>query len=162
MTPWFFASPAVGSATSSWAPKRGHRRGDKYANTEKCGIDSGRVSKVESNPAKSKHLETARINILELEIGFVNLRSELYFGDGRIPHVDFTGLGLQDLADRLIRTPLPPKETFADDPLRVLHLICFASRLVFTIVPKAKAAMKLPEIKACNFSSQTQIITRNN
>jgi len=76
---------------------------------------------------------------------------------------DFTGLGLQDLAARIIRTPLPPKETFADDPLRVLRLIRFASRLDFTIVPEAKAAMKLPEIKARNPSSlQTQIITHTN
>lgn len=76
---------------------------------------------------------------------------------------DFTGLGLQDMAARIIRTPLPPKETFADDPLRVLRLIRFASRLDFTIVPEAKAAMKLPEIKARNPSPlPSQIITHTN
>ncbi|PWW76381.1 hypothetical protein C7212DRAFT_351501 [Tuber magnatum] len=152
------------------------------ANTAQYGMEPERVSKVKSNPTKSKHLETAGINILELKIDFVNPRSELYSGDGRIPHLvcftapltlsregidlmalgirnpiarcpppqlyydintlfydlhteqveDFTGLGLQDPADRLIRTPLPPQETFADDPLR--------------------AAMKLPEIKVSSLS----------
>jgi len=70
---------------------------------------------------------------------------------------DFTGLGLKDLTSSLIRTPLPPKETFADDPLRVLRLIRFASRFGFSIDPNAKAAMRLPEIKAFTFSPPTQL-----
>lgn len=72
---------------------------------------------------------------------------------------DFTDLGLHDLAARLIRTPLPPKETFADDPLRVLRLIRFSSRLGFTIVPESKATMRLLEIKVCNISSLVTEIT---
>ena len=73
---------------------------------------------------------------------------------------NFTGLGLQDIAARAIRTLLPPKETFTDDLLWVIRLICFASHLDFTIVPEGKGAIKLPEIKEHNPSSvQTQIIT---
>lgn len=56
-------------------------------------------------------------------------------------------MGLQDMRDRLIRTPLEPYETFKDDPLRVLRLIRFASRLEFTIVPEVAKAMSHPEIK---------------
>lgn len=51
------------------------------------------------------------------------------------------------MQDRLIRTPLAPFETFHDDPLRVLRLIRFASRLQFTIVPEVAAAMSDPQIK---------------
>ena len=56
-------------------------------------------------------------------------------------------MGLRDMADRLIRTPLPPFQTFNDDPLRVLRLIRFSSRLNFAIVDEARAAMRDPEIK---------------
>lgn len=62
---------------------------------------------------------------------------------------DFTKRGLEDMEKKLLRTPLPPFETFADDPLRVLRLIRFASRLSFTIVPEAIEAMKSPEIRVC-------------
>lgn len=64
------------------------------------------------------------------------------------------------MKDRLIRTPLPPFQTFNDDPLRVLRLIRFSSRLNFAIVDEAKAAMKDPEIKV-NLPI-TQPITRFN
>jgi tRNA nucleotidyltransferase (CCA-adding enzyme) len=43
------------------------------------------IHKIESNPEKSKHLETATTKILGLDIDFVNLRSETYCDDSRIP-----------------------------------------------------------------------------
>ena len=47
----------------------------------------------------------------------------------------------------LIRTPLSPKETFKDDPLRVLRCIRFASRFGFELVDELKEAAKDPKIQ---------------
>ncbi|KAH9850667.1 hypothetical protein C2E23DRAFT_734552 [Lenzites betulinus] len=135
------------------------------------------VAKIESNPDQSKHLETARTTILGIELDFVNLRSEEYAENSRIPSQvefgtplqdairrditintlfynvhsreveDHTGKGLDDLRNGVVRTPLPPRETFTDDPLRVLRCIRFASRFGFTMVPELQEAAKDPTIQ---------------
>ena len=56
-------------------------------NPEKYGPKQGRVHKIRSNPKRSKHLETARKEVLGFGVDFVNLRSESYSGDSRIPHM---------------------------------------------------------------------------
>jgi hypothetical protein len=43
------------------------------------------VAVVKGNPGQSKHLETAKTTILGLDLDFVNLRSEAYANDSRIP-----------------------------------------------------------------------------
>lgn len=46
-----------------------------------------------------------------------------------------------------MRTPLPPKETFMDDPLRVIRCVRFASRFGFQLVPELREAARDPEIQ---------------
>ncbi len=49
--------------------------------------------------------------------------------------------GVQDLNDKLLRTPLDPDITFSDDPLRMMRAIRFASQLHFTIDKTALKAI---------------------
>jgi tRNA nucleotidyltransferase (CCA-adding enzyme) len=51
----------------------------------KKGLPVKDVKKIERNPDQSKHLETGRTTVLDVEMDFVNLRSEEYAGDSRIP-----------------------------------------------------------------------------
>jgi tRNA nucleotidyltransferase/poly(A) polymerase len=130
----------------------------------------GGLHKIEANPEKSKHLETVTTRILGLDIDIVNLRKETYSEDSRNPQMefgtpeddalrrdatvnalfynlntssleDFTGKGLADMERKILRTPLEPYQTFKDDPLRVLRLVRFASRLGFDIDPEVKIYM---------------------
>ncbi|KAJ1609207.1 tRNA adenylyltransferase Cca1p [Cryptosporidium canis] len=120
------------------------------------------VGIINKDPDKSKHLETATLTWNEISIDFVGLRSETYTLESRIPIVsigtaeedafrrdftinsmfyninerkieDLTRLGIEDLYNKLIRTPLDPINTFLDDPLRALRAFRFTSRLHFRL-----------------------------
>lgn len=145
---------------------------------QELGIEPRNVHKIEKNPLKSKHLETATTRLFGLDVDFVNLRSEEYAQESRIPQKmefgtaledalrrdatlnalfynlqtgaveDWTERGIEDLEQGVLRTPLEPVRTFDDDPLRVLRLIRFASSFGFRIAPECVAAMQDPLIES--------------
>ncbi|KAK5105782.1 hypothetical protein LTR62_002162 [Meristemomyces frigidus] len=151
------------------------KQSQKAGATDKSKLVGG-LHKIEANPEKSKHLETLTMRVLGLDLDFVNLRKEIYDDNSRNPQMefgtaeedamrrdatvnamfyninteeieDFTNRGHEDMEKKILRTPLEPYQTFKDDPLRILRLIRFASRLGYTIDKQAMVAMKDPGIK---------------
>ena len=130
---------------------------------------------IKANPEQSKHLDTCRLKLHGLWIDVVNLRSESYAQDSRIPEMrigtpeedalrrdltlnalfynintaeveDLTGNGLHDLEHGIARTPMDPVQTFRDDPLRVLRAIRFAARFDLTFDTALVEAAKRSEV----------------
>ncbi|KAJ7604901.1 hypothetical protein DFH06DRAFT_1253682 [Mycena polygramma] len=156
--------------------------GDEFAGhldafAKSRNVKTGPIAIINPNPEQSKHLQTARIPIFGLDLDLVNLRSEEYADNSRIPTAiafgtpvqdalrrditinalfynihtraveDCTGKGIEDLKSGTIRTPLPPRETFLDDPLRILRALRFATRFGFEIVPELAEAVQDPIIQ---------------
>ncbi len=50
--------------------------------------------------------------------------------------------GIQDIKNKIIKTPLAPAQTFSDDPLRMMRAIRFATQLDFVIEEKTLQAIQ--------------------
>ena len=120
-------------------------------------------------PVTFERFGTAQVTLPGHLVEFVNARAESYATDSRKPDVrpatldedlrrrDFTintllmdldgklhdplG-GNKDLEARSLRTPTDPLRTFADDPLRMLRAVRFASELGFELAPDVLPAMR--------------------
>ncbi len=61
----------------------------------------------------------------------------------RVPGREFADPfgGIVDLAERVLRTPGAPEDSFSDDPLRMMRAARFAAQLGFAVAPEVVAAM---------------------
>mmetsp|Transcript_24461 Transcript_24461/g.36687 ORF Transcript_24461/g.36687 Transcript_24461/m.36687 type:complete len:624 (-) Transcript_24461:114-1985(-) len=143
---------------------------------KKTGEKARGVGVIQKNPEKSKHLETCTFTIFGINVDVNNLRTEVYPEGSRIPVCkigtaeqdslrrdftcnalfynintgkveDFTGKGLTDLKNGILRTPLDPAKTFKDDPLRILRAVRFAARFSFILDSDIRKAAKIPAIR---------------
>ena len=139
-------------------------RGDALQLAERFGQLAGA-----DPPVVFERFGTAQVTLPGHLVEFVNARAESYAPDSRKPDVrpatldedlrrrDFTinsllmdldGAihdplgGRRDLEARILRTPADPLRTFADDPLRMLRAVRFASELGFELAPDLLPAMR--------------------
>jgi tRNA nucleotidyltransferase (CCA-adding enzyme) len=138
---------------------------------------TGNISVVKTNPDQSKHLATAMLNVYGYNIDFVNLRSETYsdsripqteFGtplqdaqrrdltinamfynitDPNNMFVEDLVGGKNDLVSSIARTPIDSRQTFLDDPLRILRIIRFCARFSLTPSEDIVKAANLKEVQ---------------
>ncbi|GAC1508328.1 MAG: CCA tRNA nucleotidyltransferase [Candidatus Dormibacteraceae bacterium] len=120
-------------------------------------------------PVTFERYGTAQVALPGRLVEFVTARAESYAPDSRKPDVrpatleedlrrrdftlnallmDFEGNvhdplgGRLDLEARILRTPTDPRRTFADDPLRMLRAVRFASQLGFELAPDVLPATR--------------------
>jgi poly(A) polymerase len=120
-------------------------------------------------PVTFERYGTAQVTLPGRLVEFVTARAESYAPESRKPDVrpatleedlrrrdftintllmDFDGTihdplgGRKDLDARILRTPADPLRTFADDPLRMLRAVRFASQLGFEPAPDIVPAMR--------------------
>jgi poly(A) polymerase len=120
-------------------------------------------------PVTFERYGTAQVALPGHLVEFVTARAESYAADSRNPDVrpatleedlrrrdftlnallmDFDGNvqdplgGRKDLEAGILRTPSDPLRTFADDPLRMLRAVRFASQLGFELAPDVLPAMR--------------------
>jgi len=72
----------------------------------------------------------------------------------RVPSLAFVDpfSGINDLAKKVIRTPVTPEQSFSDDPLRMMRAARFAAQLGFGIEPTTFAAL-------CEMGARLEIVS---
>lgn len=146
----------------------------KYLNTNPAHVIQSNPEKSKNITTAKAYLPLS--NGTTIEVDFAQSRKEIYTEDSRIPTIetatveedalrrdltinavfynlktqeveDFSGKGIEDLKNNIMRTPVEPLKTFTDDPLRILRTIRFAAKYGGTIDDKTYQAMLNPKVR---------------
>lgn len=134
---------AILSVSSSWDVGGVDMRGEVIevanARKESYGGEAGKGYKPHMvAPA------TIAEDLLRREFTFNTLMwrlGDLAGGPSGAEVLDLTGRGLQDLRDRIIRTPRDPDIAFSDDPTRMLRAVKFMARYGFSLHPEVRESV---------------------
>lgn len=148
------------------------RKTSEFAERFKEMFPEAKIVTMKANPKMSKYLDVSRIcvdNKKGLWIDICQLRPDdlnhidteegtplsdacrrdytinaLFFNINTRKLEDFVG-GIQDIKNKIIRTPIEPEKTFTDDPIRIIRGFRFAAKYDFKIdenvleaIPKMK------------------------
>jgi poly(A) polymerase len=109
------------------------RYGTALLRIHHCDIElvTARRESYDETSRKPANIEAASLSDDAFRRDFTinSLLENLHTGE----RLDPTGQGMSDIEKKILRTPLPPDRTFADDPLRMLRAMRFACKLGFTI-----------------------------
>lgn len=118
---------------------------------QKVEIVTARKEKYDRSRKTESHkpVEVAEGTIIEdllrrdFTIGTLMWRlADLRDGHESAPILDLLHMGLEDVANKILRTPLDPEVTFDDDPSRMLRAIRFAVKYGLTIEGATAAAIQ--------------------
>lgn len=130
-------------------------RGVKYNDIDLSGVD------IESVMTRGEKYETGS---RKPEVVYADLKADAERRDLTVNSLfkdlvtgeikDLTGRGLQDIKDGVVRTPLDPDTTFADDPLRMLRAVRFAVKYNWKMPKELVAALKRNADSLKNISAE--------
>lgn len=151
---------------------------------KESGVDEKKekMAVFNANPEMSKHMDVVRVCIFpKFWIDICSLRPDeidstkegtaesdakrrdftinaLFFNINTSKVEDFVG-GIQDLENKIIRTPVDPKITFGEDPLRVIRGIRFAAKYGFKMDQSTLDSIPLAKEKFENNVTKERVST---
>ena len=119
-------------------------KGKPWRREEPIECVSPRSEKYDDGPRKPSSVQAASIKEDAMRRDFCCNALYKNVITGKI--LDPTGMGIEDVKNKVLRTPLDPALTYKDDPLRMLRAIRFAAKKEFSIEENTfKSISPIPE-----------------
>lgn len=126
-----------------------NKSGSSFMDTAKVQIDGNSMDFVEVRPIGL--LDSRGLNNYETPLEYDAFSRDftvnsLYYNLHTSTLEDYTTRGLEDLSNKIIRTPIDPDITLRDDPLRAVRAVRFACELGFDLCQSLDSKLRDAEI----------------